>query len=203
MGIGNVSVRRTYMQLPYRQVTDDQIRRADSICAVDPKNGMRRQLYGQNGVAHIVPYPAGPYMVEVLEVEMPSTDDQGLSNLERRVRAVKNAQKDTSAEKLANVHYQVESGLRHVIRFTKPDDAEYEAGEPLKLLEVNENTVPSGVVPLGFDAIREVGIDVPSIIVEVTPSEYDKIRSKELPLPKGWESLEQRPLAKPTSTEVK
>lgn len=70
--------------------------------------------------------------------------------------------------------------------------------EPIKLLEVNENTVPAGVMPLHFGPAPAIGITFPSVIVEVTPDEYKKIQSQELKLPKGWD--EREALAMPPGT---
>ena len=42
-------------------------------------------------------------------------------------------------------------------------------------------------MPLGFGPTPEAGIRFPSVIIEVTPDEFEKIEAKELPLPSGWE----------------
>ena len=46
--------------------------------------------------------------------------------------------------------------------------AEVVRAEPIKLLEVNENTVAAGVMPLYFGPAPASGIPYPSVIVEVT-----------------------------------
>lgn len=99
--------------------------------------------------------------------------------------------KAKTASELAKKHYGIEAGLQRVFRFS--GKAEASRSEPVKLLEVNANTVPSGVLPLGFDAAPTSGIDYPSVIVEVTPAEFEKIRTKELKLPQGWEFSEELP----------
>ena len=55
------------------------------------------------------------------------------------------------------------------------------------------NTVESGVMPLHFGPAPASGIPYSSIIVEVTPSEFEKIRTHELRLPDGWEIGEELP----------
>jgi hypothetical protein len=90
----------------------------------------------------------------------------------------------------------VEAGLTRVFRVT--GKAEIVETEPIKLLEVNENTVPSGVMPLHFGAVPASGIPYPSIVVEVTPEEFGKIQTRELKLPDGWENWEEVP--KPQET---
>jgi hypothetical protein len=96
------------------------------------------------------------------------------------------AEKAKAAKELAKKHYQVEPGLTKVIRFSDSAHVEFHPTEPIKLLEVNENTVASGVLPLRFGPAPASGITFPSIIVEVTPEEYEKIKKKELALPQGW-----------------
>jgi hypothetical protein len=97
------------------------------------------------------------------------------------------------AKELANKHYQVEPGLTRVIRFSGPADVEAVPAEPIKLLEVNLNTVPSGVLPLRFGPSIANGITFPSIIVEVTPEEFEQIKAKKLSLPPGWDIEDELP----------
>lgn len=92
--------------------------------------------------------------------------------------------KDEAARELARRHFQVEDGLTRIFRIEAV--AEVSENEPIKLLEVNTATVPSGVMPLHFGPAPGSGIPYPSIIVEVTPAEFEKIRSNELKLPDGW-----------------
>ena len=92
--------------------------------------------------------------------------------------------KDQCAIELAQMHYQVEDGITTIIRFT--NDREALPGEPIKLLEVNENTVPAGIMPLFFAPLPARGILFPSVIVEVTPDEFRALQLKEISLPNGW-----------------
>jgi hypothetical protein len=95
-------------------------------------------------------------------------------------------EKDEAARRLAQKHRQVEVGITHILRFTDRADVEVLRAEPIKLLEVNTNTVPSGVMPLQFGAAPSIGVPFPTVIVEVTPDEFEKIQAKELKLPSGW-----------------
>lgn len=95
--------------------------------------------------------------------------------------------KDEEANKLAQKHYEVEAGLTRILRITENGDVGFDPNEPIKLLEVNKNTVPSGIMPIGFGAVPEAGFHFPSVIVEVTPEEFTKIENHELDLPEGWE----------------
>jgi len=90
------------------------------------------------------------------------------------------------ARRLAKAHYQVEAGITQIFRIVGRPEAELRPEEPIKLLEVNQFSIPSGVMPLYFDAAPARGILFPSVIVEVTPEEFTKIRSQELKLPEGW-----------------
>src|SRR6202034_1318865 len=64
-------------------------------------------------------------------------------------RTIANEKADAARE-LAKKHYEVEAGLTRIFRFTGKAEVENVRTEPIKLLEVNENTVPSGVMPLHF-----------------------------------------------------
>jgi hypothetical protein len=94
--------------------------------------------------------------------------------------------KDEEAKALAEKHYQVEAGMTHIFRVTGAAEAEVRPAEPIKLLEVNENTVPSGIMPIHFGPSPASGLHFSSVIVEVTPDEFQKIQAQELQLPDGW-----------------
>jgi hypothetical protein len=97
------------------------------------------------------------------------------------------------ARELARKHYEVEAGLTQVFLITDRAQAEVVRSEPIKLLEVNANTVASGIMPLHFGPAPGSGIPYPSIIIEVTPDEFDKIQSNEMKLPEGWKIGEELP----------
>lgn len=101
--------------------------------------------------------------------------------------------KDEEAKELAKKHYQVEAGLTHVIRIGGTADVELRPNEPIKLLEVNENTIPAGIMPIQFGPSPAAGVHYSSVIVEVTPDEYERIRTGELRLPDGWTLGEEIP----------
>jgi hypothetical protein len=90
------------------------------------------------------------------------------------------------ARALAKKHFEAEAGLQRVFRLTRGAEVEEGRGEPIKLLEVNSNTVPSGILPVSFGPAPASGIPFSSVIVEVSPEEFAKIESHELSLPKGW-----------------
>lgn len=111
-------------------------------------------------------------------------------SMDRNLRVEERAvfmEKARVAKELAKRHYQVESGLTRVIRFSGAADIEAVPAEPIKLLEVNAATVPSGVMPLHFGPAPASGILYPSVIIEVTPEEFQRIQARELMLPEGWQ----------------
>ena len=90
--------------------------------------------------------------------------------------------KDDVARDLATAHSELEDSVRKVIRLVS--DNEGDANEPIKLLEVNTNTVPVGIMPVSFGPAPDVPF--PSVIVEITDSEYGALLRHELTLPVGW-----------------
>jgi len=104
--------------------------------------------------------------------------------------------RDDAAKRLSDLHYQVETGLTHIYRIRADVDQEAQPDEPIKLLEVNEDTIAAGIMPLGFGPADELGIPFSSVIVEITPDEYRQLQSAELSLPDGWmiDALVPRPV---------
>ena len=94
--------------------------------------------------------------------------------------------KDEVANRLAEAHYNIEAGISHIYRVTSAGTVELQPNEPIKLLEINVNTVPSGVMPLSFGPAPASGILFPSVVMEVTPDEFSRIQKNELVLPNGW-----------------
>ncbi len=95
--------------------------------------------------------------------------------------------KDDQARELAQKHYEIEDGITQIIRVTQSPEVEKSPTSPIILLESNSNTVPSGVTPIHFGADPASGIHFPTVIVEVTPEEFQRIQTNELKLPPGWE----------------
>lgn len=90
--------------------------------------------------------------------------------------------KDDLARQLAHWHSTSEQSITMIVRLKS--DNEDEDSEPIKLLEVNTETVPSDIVPVMFGPSTDV--PCPSLVVEVTPEEYEKIQKHELTLPDDW-----------------
>ena len=93
--------------------------------------------------------------------------------------------KDQIAARLAETHYILESGIRDIFRI-RSDATEDGATDPIKLLEVNADTVPAGILPVYFRPRDDRGIPYPTVIVDITPDEFDRLQARELALPDGW-----------------
>lgn len=91
--------------------------------------------------------------------------------------------KDEIARMLAEAHRMEQTTITKIFRLLGPREAA--ENEPIKLLEVNPATSPSGIWPIAFTPDPP---DVPfgSVVVEVTPGEYEDIRANRLALPNGW-----------------
>jgi hypothetical protein len=100
---------------------------------------------------------------------------------------------DAAARELAMRHYEIEEGLIQIFRINDRAAAALREDEPIRLLEVNAHTPETGIVPLHFGAVPASGIPYPSVIIEVSPTEFEKIRSNELKLPEGWAIGEEIP----------
>lgn len=103
--------------------------------------------------------------------------------------------KDDATITLAKFHYQTQPGITDIFRLTTPGSGREDLQtEPIKLLGVNPDTVPTGITPLAFPPIPASGV-YPSIVVEVTPDEFARLKNGELSLPNSWE-LSTTPLPK-------
>ncbi len=95
--------------------------------------------------------------------------------------------KDAVAKRLAEAHYAIEPGIELIIHMLASPDRESDPGEPIKLLEVNRDTTADGVRPLFFGPHPASGVFYPSVIVEVTLEEFEKIQHDPASLPNGWQ----------------
>ncbi|HXD86474.1 MAG TPA: hypothetical protein VN641_08270 [Urbifossiella sp.] len=103
------------------------------------------------------------------------------------------SRKDDAARLLARSHFEFEPGMQRIFRLTGSAEAESRESEPIKLLEVNEATVATGILPLHFGPMPESGVPYPTVIIAVTPEEFEKVNSHELRLPNNWDLGEEMP----------
>jgi hypothetical protein len=108
--------------------------------------------------------------------------------------------RDDEAQRLAEIHYEVEDGITQIFRITRPEVDENRPDEPIKLLEVSESTIATGIMSLRFGPAPDHGIHHASLIVEVTPEEFSLIEAGSLRLPEGWSLGELMPI--PTNVAV-
>ena len=87
------------------------------------------------------------------------------------------------ARRLADAHRIFEPSIVRIVRIETP--SEEDEAEPVKLLEVNPDTTELGeIMPVVFGAAE--GVPFPSVVVEVTPGEFEKLQSRAIELPPGW-----------------
>ena len=99
--------------------------------------------------------------------------------------------RDEAALILAASHKEIEPGIEAIYRVRTAHENDEDYREPVKLLEVTTYTFPAGIQPVIFRACG--GIPYPSMVVEVTPDEYEQIGRGELPLPDEW-TLDSEPI---------
>ncbi|MDQ2799408.1 MAG: hypothetical protein M3Y13_07170 [Armatimonadota bacterium] len=92
--------------------------------------------------------------------------------------------KDEVTVELAEAHYSMDNGLRAIYRLLGDD--EDDAQEPIKLLEINEDTIPAGIIPLYFRVRPTRNVFYSYVIVEIKPEEFEQLQQGRLELPDGW-----------------
>jgi len=95
------------------------------------------------------------------------------------------------ARTLANRHREIEPELIAAYRLEAPDETDR---DPIKLLEVNRETIATGIMPLGFPPSPSRGVPYATVIVEITPEEFEQVQAGRLKLPRGWRIAEEIPL---------
>jgi hypothetical protein len=92
-------------------------------------------------------------------------------------RSLKDVAKD-----LADSHRKADSATITIKFFPKAKDGE------VCLLEISTTAPSTGeIMPFRFESDLSRGVDYPSIVILVSPSEWDKIQAGKLTLPNGWD----------------
>lgn len=81
--------------------------------------------------------------------------------------------------RMVREHFDLEEGIERVI-WIKNDGV-----KEIHLIEVNRNTFPEGKV-LTFYLGATEEYPLPVRLADITPEEWDKVKSGLIPLPKGW-----------------
>lgn len=100
-----------------------------------------------------------------------------------------------AARWLAKHHFRIEGGLERIFIIRAGID---DPREPIKLLEVNVNTFPTGSIePIPFSSTT----DVPFVteIAEISPDEFASLQRGELSLPPGWSLTDAEDLTRPNA----
>jgi len=93
--------------------------------------------------------------------------------------------KRETANILAKAHFEIEPFLKKI--FLLEPINEQEPDEPIKLLEIVDGTLERGLEPISFSSDPERGINYPSIIIEISPKEYQNVCEGKLNLnDRGW-----------------
>lgn len=85
-----------------------------------------------------------------------------------------------SRQKLAKIHYENDPSITDIYNIENVDDGW------IGLLEIDKYTPKMGVVILRFDKLAMEGINHPSIIIVITPQEFEDLKAGKLSLPKNW-----------------
>jgi len=94
--------------------------------------------------------------------------------------------KEAVAQRLAEAHYAIDHAVELIVQLVAAPEKEQDPKEPIKLLEVNRDTTASGIVPVFFGPHAASGTFYPSIIIDVTPEEFERIQRDSSTLPNGW-----------------
>lgn len=87
-----------------------------------------------------------------------------------------------TARKLADAHRAADPETRNI--FLDPDPAARE----IRLLEVSSSAPTTReLFPFAFTERRDLGIDFPSVVLLLSPIEWDEVQNGELRLPGGWD----------------
>lgn len=109
------------------------------------------------------------------------------------------ATKDAAARRLIDWHFQVEPYLSEVYRILV--DNEDSEKEPIRLLEINSATVPTGTVEtFVFAPSDEIPFAV--AIAEITPEELQDLLERPETLPNGWDLTKAQRFERPHSIDA-
>lgn len=83
-------------------------------------------------------------------------------------------------EGLAYLHFETEDSIEQIIWVRSDNDQE------IRLIEVNRTTLPTDDLQV-FRFAPSEDVPFPLFIADVTPAEWNRIQSREIPLPRGWD----------------
>ncbi|MGM0575292.1 MAG: hypothetical protein ACQEXJ_06140 [Myxococcota bacterium] len=90
---------------------------------------------------------------------------------------------EETARELASAHKAEDPDTQAVYLVADP------SGQEIRLIEVTGSVGSVGeLLPYRFEAAPDQGVAYPTVVVLLSPEEWDKVRRGELALPEGWES---------------
>lgn len=92
--------------------------------------------------------------------------------------------KDEAVAELAEAHYSMDNGIRAIYRLL--GDNEDDAQEPINLQQIDEDTLPAGIIPLFFRARPAKNVFYSNVVVVITPDEFAALQNGTLALSDGW-----------------
>lgn len=103
--------------------------------------------------------------------------------------------KKESADNLIAWHFQIEPDLLEVYRIVSDNEGAPE--EPIKLLEINAATPASGTVD-AFSFAPSAEHPYRTVVAEITPEEFERLKRNEIKLPAGWSLTNAEPKRRAT-----
>ena len=95
-----------------------------------------------------------------------------------------------TAELLADAHFELDQGITRIFRVLARGEIDGDR-LPVKLLEVNPVTPEVGIAPVGMTADPARGVFHASVVIEVSPGEFERLQRGELSLPHGWQVADE------------
>jgi hypothetical protein len=80
---------------------------------------------------------------------------------------------------LVQSHFEIENNIDEIVWFQDEVDKE------IRLIEINRDTFPTGSVEV-FSFAPTQDVPFPLRIADITPQEWKRVQSGNIPLPPGW-----------------
>lgn len=93
--------------------------------------------------------------------------------------------KSDTAQLLADAHFRLDEGITRIFRVLAPEETDGDRLQ-IKLLEVNPATPEVGIEPVGMSADPARGVYHATVVIEISPGEFERLRRGELALPHDW-----------------
>lgn len=97
--------------------------------------------------------------------------------------------KKQAAQFLADAHFRLDHGVSQIFRLVGPH--EVESSDPVKLLEINAMTPEAGIMPIAVGASPAHGLPYSAVVIEISPTEFERLLAGSLALPDGWAIAEE------------